>query len=434
MPETDPRPTDLRPAEFDVPLDDPFANDRLSRRESVESLCSIIRNSERPLVASVEGAYGTGKSSYLRMCAVRMEQLGALTVEFNAWQQGHTNRPLIDLVAALSTRLGDGATWDKVKNAARQVGWRAAGALTKDLVAPLDADDPAVFQAWRDIDEGVATFKSSLRDQVRGLDGKLVIFVDELDRCEPTYALDLLNKARHLFDVEGVAIVFGVNRAELEHAVQTQYGPKCDVDGYLRRFVDLSMQLPQPTTNDWDAYMASLCDSLLDCARSLGDRSNTARAMLTLLADNCQGRLRDVEQIVRHANLLLPLPDYIPIWPLWVVAMLTLRHLDRDCYQRFVAGDTDAWEAMLVMREHLTRAEAFGDMTFVDAIILSLPGDHGITRDRDEFVARYTRARPDQSEAAASAFEVRNNLRQQSRASMRSLDSLHKLIEIAAPT
>jgi len=433
VPETDPRPTDLRPADFDVPLDDPFANDRLRRRESVESLCSIIHNAGRPLVVSVEGAYGTGKSSYLRMCAARLAQLGELTVEFNAWQQGHTNRPLIDLVAALNTRLEGGAAWDKVKNAARQVGWRAAGALTKDLVAPLDADAAAVFQAWTDIENGVERFKSSLRDQVRGLDGKLVIFVDELDRCEPTYALDLLNKARHLFDVEGVAIVFGVNRSELEHAVQTQYGPKCDVDGYLRRFVDLSMQLRQPATDDWDIYMASLCDSLLDCARTLGDRSNTARAMLTLLADNCQGKLRDVEQVVRHANMILPHPEYTPIWPLWVLAMLTLRYLDRDCYERLVAGDADAWEVMLVMRKHLTRSVAFGDMAFVDAIILSLPGDHGVSRDRDEFVARYVKTRPGQAEAAASAFETRNDLRQQSRASMRSLDSLHKLIEIAAP-
>ncbi len=433
MPETEPRPIDLRPAEFDVPRDDPFANDRLSRRESVESLCSILHNAERPLVVSVEGAYGTGKSSYLGMCAAYLEQLGALTVQFNAWQQGHTNRPLIDLVAALSTQLDSRATWDKVKSAAKQAGWRAASILTKELIAPLDADSPAVFQAWADIEDAIATFKSSLHDQVRGLDRKLVIFVDELDRCEPTYALDLLNKARHLFDVEGVAIVFGVNRSELGHAVETQYGPGCDIDGYLRRFVDLSMQLRQPTTDDWDTYIASLCDSLLDCARILGDRSNTAREMLKLLADNCQGRLRDVEQIVRHANLILPQPDYTPIWPLWVVTMLTVRYLDRGCYQRLVAGDTDSWEAMLLLRSHLIRSSTFHSMAFVDAIVLSLPGEHNIPRDESAFVARYLEACPGESEAAASVFETRERLRQQSYISMRSLDSLHKLIEIAAP-
>lgn len=143
------------------------------------------------------------------MCSAYLEQIGALTVEVNAWQQGHTNRPLIDLVAALSTRLEGHAAWDKVKRAASQMGWRAAGVLTRELVAPLDTDNPAVFQAWTDIEGGVERFKLSLRDQVRGLDCKLVILVDELERCEPIYALDLLNKARHLFDVAGAAITFG---------------------------------------------------------------------------------------------------------------------------------------------------------------------------------------------------------------------------------
>ena len=58
MSEPEPRPTDLRPGDFEAPPDDPFANDRLNRKESVESLCTIIQNAQQPLVVSVEGAYG----------------------------------------------------------------------------------------------------------------------------------------------------------------------------------------------------------------------------------------------------------------------------------------------------------------------------------------------------------------------------------------
>ena len=166
------------PREFTSPPDAPFANDRLNRKESVESLCTIIQNAQGPLVVSVEGAYGTGKSSFLRMCASRMDQFDAWTVEFNAWQQGHTGRPLIDLVAALSTRLADRGSWDKVKDAARHAGWRTAGYLTRGIVAPIDEDSSAVFKEWADIDDGVSEFRASLREEIEAAGKKLVILVD----------------------------------------------------------------------------------------------------------------------------------------------------------------------------------------------------------------------------------------------------------------
>lgn len=433
MSETGPRPIDLRPKEFESLPDAPFANDQLNRKESVESLCTVIHSAQQPLVVSVEGAYGTGKSAYLRMCAAHMEGLGALTVEFNAWQQGHTGRPLIDLVAALTAKLGTEESSAKLKTTAKQAGWRTIGYLSRGIIAPNDADDSTIFDDWAEIDAGVTAFRAALREQVSELDGKLVILVDELDRCEPTYALDLLNKARHLFDVEGVAIVFGVNRTELGHAVQTLYGPGCDVDGYLRRFVDLSMQLRQPTTDEWVAYMTGICGSLLDCTPILGDRSNIARCLLTLLADNCDGKLRDIEQVVRHANLILPLPSYKEIWPLWMTCLLTLRYVDRACYQRLVAGNADVWEVMVVMRGHLTNTEALYDMTLLDAVILLLPGDYGIPHDKDKFVERYVRVRQGETHAAAGAFEWREELQRKPFVRMPSVENLHKVIEIATP-
>ena len=193
------------------------------------------------------------------------------------------------------------------------------------------------------------------------------------------------------------------------------------------------MQLRQPTTDEWIAYMTGICGSLLDCARVLGDQSNTARAMLTLVADNCDGKLRDVEQIVRHVNLILPPRDYKAIWPLWMICMLTLRYVDRGCYQRLVAGDADVWDVMLVMREHLTKTEALYDMALLDAIVLLLPGDHGIPQPKDEFVKQCVRVREGETHAAEAAYQSRDNLQRQPLVRMPSVEKLHKAIEIAAP-
>ena len=74
----------------------------------------------------------------------------------------------------------------------------------------------------------------------------LVIMIDELDRCRPSYAIELLEVAKHLFAVDNVVFVLAVNRAELVHSVKALYGSGFDAEGYLRRFFDLDFQLPEP--------------------------------------------------------------------------------------------------------------------------------------------------------------------------------------------
>ena len=383
---------------------------------------------------AVEGAYGTGKSSYLRMCAAHLRQLGARTVEFNAWQQGHTGPPLIDMVAALAANLHGKGSWEKVKTTAKQVGWRTAGYLTRGIVAPNEPDDSSMFDDWIDIETNMSEFKESLHAQVQECGGKLVIFVDELDRCEPIYALDLLNKARHLFDVPGVVIVFGINRAELGHAVETQYGPDCDVDGYLRRFVDLSIQLRQPTTEEWVTCLTGICEGLSDCSPTLSDGELVTRKLLTLLADNCGGRLRDVEQVARHVNMLLPLPNYRQLWPRWVICLLTLRYVDRGCYERFVTGATDEWEVLQVFRKHLLRDDAVSRRALMDAVVLSLPGECRMPYVEDEFVDLYLRRTDgDQLDAQEAFRHFDRILDLGDLGAMPSLEVLHRTIEIAAP-
>lgn len=433
MSDSQPRPTDLRPPDFVVTEDDPFGNDQLSREESVKSLCRVIENAAGPLVVSVEGAYGTGKSAFLRMCAAHLKKPEAHTVEFNAWQQGHTGRPLIDLVAALTAALDDEDSWDSVKETAKQIGWRAAAILSKGLIARNESADASAFDDWLDIECNVSKFKASLCAQIDVLKGKLVVFVDELDRCEPTYALDLLNKARHLFDVPNVVIVFGVNRAELGHAVETHYGADCDVDGYLRCFVDLSVQLRQPTYEEWATYISHICVSLAESSSSeLQDASHVIRGLLILVANNCGGRLRDVEQVVRHANLALPSRRYQQVWPVWVVCLLTLRYVDRDSYEKYVKDLIDVWETLLTMRRHLLLDSDQEQLAMLDAIVLLLPSEANVPYQENEFVKQYTANRPGKDEEANSAhrwYQRFGGLA--SRRGPRTLPALYETIEIA---
>ena len=91
-------------------------------------------------------------------------------------------------------------------------------------------------------------FKASLRQlaaELAGIHGlPLIVVIDELDRCRPSYAVELLETAKHLFTVDHVLFVLAVNRSQLSHSIRAVYGREFDAQGYLRRFFDIDFRLP----------------------------------------------------------------------------------------------------------------------------------------------------------------------------------------------
>ena len=76
-------------------------------------------------------------------------------------------------------------------------------------------------------------------------DKPIVVIIDEIDRCRPTYAVELLEAAKHLFSVNHVVFVLGINREQLAHSICALYGSDFNADVYLRRFIDASIHLPR---------------------------------------------------------------------------------------------------------------------------------------------------------------------------------------------
>ncbi len=73
----------------------------------------------------------------------------------------------------------------------------------------------------------------------------LIFIVDELDRCRPTFAIETLERIKHLFSIDHVIFVLGIDREQLGHSIQSVYG-NIDVDNYLHRFIDLDLLIPDP--------------------------------------------------------------------------------------------------------------------------------------------------------------------------------------------
>ena len=73
---------------------------------------------------------------------------------------------------------------------------------------------------------------------------KLVVFIDELDRCKPSFTVRLLEQIKHYMHDERITYVLSINTEELQHTIKNYYGDSFDACRYLDRFFYLRINLP----------------------------------------------------------------------------------------------------------------------------------------------------------------------------------------------
>ena len=78
-----------------------------------------------------------------------------------------------------------------------------------------------------------------------------MIFIDELDRCNPSFAVQLLEQVKHYLVDERITFVFSVNLNQLQHTIKHHYGTEFDACRYLDRFFDLRIALPPADINSF---------------------------------------------------------------------------------------------------------------------------------------------------------------------------------------
>ncbi|NTF06849.1 hypothetical protein G6L37_11820 [Agrobacterium rubi] len=104
--------------------------------------------------------------------------------------------------------------------------------------------------------ESLKNFQESLSailELLKASDTKKIpmfIFVDELDRCRPPYAIAMLERIKHLFDVRNVAFVVATDTLSLSHSIKAVYGADFDSRQYLGRFFQRTFKLPEATTEN----------------------------------------------------------------------------------------------------------------------------------------------------------------------------------------
>ena len=109
-----------------------------------------------------------------------------------------------------------------------------------------------ILMNFENIEENISAFKNCLTDVAKNK--KIIIFIDELDRCRPSFALGIIEKIKHIFDIEGVGFVFFANLKQIEAMINKQYGDKINATRYLSKFFPFSIELPERHLGDPNLY------------------------------------------------------------------------------------------------------------------------------------------------------------------------------------
>jgi hypothetical protein len=267
----------LRHATINMPDDRPFANCKLDREKYAEILTSLIKKSSEGFVMAIDSEWGTGKTTFISMWSKYLIVQEVKTLYFNAWENDFDTSPLVALMSELK-HLMPASMEDKFKPVLKK-----GAALAKNILPSLvksiadkyinsetltDALKNTTKAATEIFEEeidlyakkkkGLVEFRSELANYISENNPRfpLVFFIDELDRCKPSYAVETLEYLKHFFNVPGIVFVLSIDKRQLASAIRGFYGSdRIDANEYLRRFIDIEYTLPDPQIGTFVNYL-----------------------------------------------------------------------------------------------------------------------------------------------------------------------------------
>ena len=357
----------LKLPEAEVSLEQPWDDDVLNRAQIAARLTNLLQNQSSPFVISIHGYWGTGKTFLLKRWQKDLETQGFKAIYLNAWEDDFCDDPLLAILGQLAEYFQEG----QLKGLARQILDVAAPLIWQNISGVLNKATginlqvPSKEQSERDfiqeyLDQRATKDKlkkhlERMSAAVNDATGRPMVFIiDELDRCRPTFAIELLERVKHIFDVRNVVFVFGINRDELCSSLQSIYG-NIDADVYLRRFFDMEFTLPQADSEKFARYLIGefgLTEFFGSLATGANDRVHVDEfqrlsGFFPSLWRQLDLSLRDIDYCVRLLSLVgknLKPREYM--FPGVLGLLITLKLKNLDLYRKLVQGSCHVSEVV----------------------------------------------------------------------------------------
>lgn len=256
-----------------------FCDNAIDRNADIADFVRLINSISTPFSIALDGAWGSGKTFFVKQTKMVFDSYNKFTqvehnlndeqkikiqtsfeklvsndfevnnfvsVYFDAWEYDTDEDPIQSLIYQISKDVSSAYKFSKEYDflgIASAIIDNLSGRDTKSLIEKLKG---------KNIIDGTAANKSIqelvneyLQSLIPECGNRLLIFIDELDRCNPQYAVRLLERIKHYFTNENITFVFSVNKDQLQHTIKQHYGNDFAAYNYLDRFFDLTVSIPK---------------------------------------------------------------------------------------------------------------------------------------------------------------------------------------------
>ena len=315
-----------------------FTEDKLDLRgfsEKLEKYLLVDHDFiEGSLVVSLNAPFGSGKSTFLTMWKRDLERrrdsdlTQPLIITLNAWESDYCGDPLLSvitgLIQSLETQFDRTESANALREAAKDVWWFGvglansfvekhtgfdalkAGDLAEKKKAERVAKKPDQIVAYEERVESLKRLKTVLRSSFEGK-SPAFIFVDELDRCRPDYAIQYLETIKHVFDIHGLIFVLAVDYDQLSNSAKALFGAGLNFEEYFRKFAHRSFSFPELSIVAYQNIAAAYAKHFLVRDGMRVSRVNIHRNTenITQLINGFRMTLRQVQEVFRIVGHVL---------------------------------------------------------------------------------------------------------------------------------
>lgn len=382
--------------------DAPWSLDKMKRKGVAKFLTQYLDSNERIKVLNINSEWGSGKTFFLDNWR-REQEANRVCIHFNAWENDFTGDAFVALVSTIREQLTEhiGPTQDienflgKFTKVAAKTLMAATPALAKGLVKKFtgvelsvlkeNLDDDALGEATEKAVEKLISSNKETLDTVKsfkvtfeklleiakalkaneaGKENFVYIFIDELDRCRPTFAIELLERIKHLFTVDQCKFIIATDTRQLGHAIKAVYGSEFSAEKYLKRFFDAEFSLDNNDLSLWILANVNFKDKfhisrteVLPCYQNdrhsygpphvMPDQEAITNAdldesqiILLALALTFKTKLRELEKVIMQIEAAQANSDRKEFSLFWGGYLVFLKDADSEIYNMFLYGDS----------------------------------------------------------------------------------------------
>lgn len=250
-------------------------HDKLNRKPFADFLFSLIQHrdeyrrpdSNKSYSIAIDAVYGSGKTRFLKMFQSMLREEGQYNVAYySAWEHDLYDDALAPILSLLDRPAGvfedqayermEATLGSKALHVLKRMG---TSFLSMKAKKHFGEDYEEIIGDIKDLFNGEASEPDAYDLRMKCIDelqkglakateeAPLVFIIDELDRCNPAFAIKTLEVAKHLLDVENVVFIFALDMQQMRAAVRKFYGQDIDADGYLCKVFDYMTLLPAPS-------------------------------------------------------------------------------------------------------------------------------------------------------------------------------------------